>query len=69
MYIALALIAVMCIVAAGYLYKKDREVCPRCGTILTKNNIWYMDDDANICIECYAKEMAPERYEHYYAER
>jgi hypothetical protein len=53
---------------AIWLYYKERtkEICSECGERMTDEDTHICNNEENICVTCYAKQMAPERYEHYY---
>ena len=57
-------LAVLLVIAAidYYLQRKHFPVCRFCGARLREDNTVFVDDDDNICTECYAKQIAPEYY-------
>jgi hypothetical protein len=52
-----------------YLHRKRFPTCYKCGTQMTEDTIVHINNAEDICVECYAKEIAPERYEMYFEDR
>jgi hypothetical protein len=74
MHIGLVVGGLLLFAAAGkciefYLHRKVHPVCLKCGATLTEENTVPQDDDEDICYVCYAKEIAPDRYEFYFEDR
>jgi hypothetical protein len=57
-------LAILLVIAAVdyYLRHKHFPDCRICGGRLDEENTVLIDDDGNVCTDCYAKQIAPEYY-------
>lgn len=68
-FISGIIIAALFLIGYGvWLYYKARamEICSECGSPLTREDMHVCNNEESICVTCYARQMAPERYEHVY---
>lgn len=61
--LAIVLVGSGLIIFFAFLAHWNRmRTCPRCGVRLNRGNVFELDDDESICVNCYAKMMIPEYY-------
>jgi hypothetical protein len=61
-YIGTGAVILALISAELHWEHKHHPTCMKCGASLNKDNTVHQDGDDDICIECYARQIAPEYY-------